>query len=499
MVVDASQIIDLHSRFKATQQKAQQLPSIGSVLSPLPIQDTPIEQEKDVVPRILDPYTRLRDVTKKKLESMASPPHMDIEDPVEAVMEESEEETEPVPRILDPSRRYKARQQVGVESQDDLPSSSPPLEEDERPMVDPSNHSSPDPLNDATAPSLTLLWSKPRHMSRRGQLVANKPSRSAPERADTSVPVTAPMGAVLSGPSPALLKKSRKPPTIRTAASSIPGGLPADAASLRQLTNKNTERNQAYAFSVVETQVVLKEGKRPPSPTTRVKTVLEKRKQGEEVGKARGERAARRAERREGGSLDGASEASGSAAASETGYIEGDNEGTPAKKHSRGPGEEEDYETPIRRTKRPRQDSGSESEDAGRGRGKKRVKWDKELQQRFEFVEDGNLDNVRKGAQAARAKPASKGILVAKVCPLSWSPEGVADIMYVRRSSSIGWVIYPRLRSHHYPTCPRRRYLFPSLCTLKSCHQLNDQSALQQLQDVKLLLLPRALNNLDGS
>jgi hypothetical protein len=95
MVVDASQIIDLHSRFKATQQKAQQLPSVGSVLSPPPIQDTPIEQEKDVAPRILDPYTRLRDVTKKKLEAMGSPPPYGYRDPVEAVMEESEEEPEP--------------------------------------------------------------------------------------------------------------------------------------------------------------------------------------------------------------------------------------------------------------------------------------------------------------------------------------------------------------------------------------------------------------------
>ena len=60
--------------------------------------------------------------------------------------------------------------------------------------------------------------------------------------------------------------------------------------------------------------------------------------------------------------------------------------------------------------------SGSEeSDEVERERGKKRVKWDKELQQRFEFVEDGNLDNVRKGAQAARTKPVSKSILTAKV------------------------------------------------------------------------------------
>ena len=410
-VVDASQIIDLHSRFKATQRRAHQLPSVESVLSPPPTQDMPVVQE-EVGPRILDPYARLRDVTKKKLEAMASPPPTSTEDTAEAMME-PEGDPEPVTRILDPSKRSKARRQVQVQAQNDLPTSSPPLDEDEEPAIDPASSSSSDPLNDAVIPSSTLPWSKPRDVLRRSRLATNKPSRPAP---DHPLPATAPVGTLLSGPSPALLKKSRKPPTNRSA--SVPGGLPADAATLRQLTNKHTERNQVYVFSVVETQVVLKEGKRPPSPTTRVKTVLEKRKQGEEIGKARGERAARRAERREGGSLDGASETSRSAATDENGNSESDSEGPPARKHLRGPGEEEDYETPIRRTKRAREDdSGNDSEDAARGRSKKRVKWDKELQQRFEFVEDGNLDNVRKGAQAARTKPVSKSILVGTVRP----------------------------------------------------------------------------------
>jgi len=412
-VVDASQIIDLHSRFKATQQKSQQLPSVESVLSPPPTQDTPIEREEEVAPRILDPYARLRDVAKKKLEAMASPPPMGIEDPVGTVTKEPEEEPEPVTKILDPSKRFRAGRRAQVQAQN-LPPSSPPLEEDEEPTVDPLTHSSPDSLNDAAVPLSTLPWPKPRDMLRRGQIAINKPLHTALDRVDASFPSTAPARMLLSGPSQALLKKSRKPPTNRSAATSVPGGLPTDAAALRQLTSKHTEHNQMYAFSVVETQVILKEGKRPPSPTTRVKTTLEKRKQDESGDKARGDRAARRAERREGGSLDGASEASGSAAASENNFEEGNEEIT-GRKHPRGPGEEEDYETPMRRTKRAREvDSGSESD---AGRVKKRVKWDKELQQRFEFVEDGNLDNVRKGAQAARTKPASKGILVGTVRP----------------------------------------------------------------------------------
>lgn len=417
-VVDASQIIDLHSRFKATQQKSQQLPSVESVLFSPPTQDTPIERE-EVTTRILDPYARLRDVTKKKLEAMASPPPMGIEDPVGTVAEEPEEEPEPVTKILDPSKRFRAGRQAQVQARN-LPPSSPPLEEDEAPTVDPSTHSSPDSLNDAAVPLSTLPRPKPRDMLRRGQIAINKPLHTALDRVDASFPSTAPAGMLLSGPSPALLKKSRKPPTNRSAATSVPGGLPADAAALRQLTSKHTEHNQVYAFSVVETQVILKEGKRPPSPTTRVKTILEKRKQDGSGDKARGDRAARRAERREGGSLDGASEASGSAAASENGNFEEGDEEIPGKKHPRGPGEEEDYETPMRRTKRAREvDSGSDSD---AGRVKKRVKWDKELQQRFEFVEDGNLDNVRKGAQAARTKPASKGILVGTVRPAPLVP-----------------------------------------------------------------------------
>ena len=409
-VVDASQIIDIHPRFKATRQKSQQPPSVESVLFSPPTQDTPIEREEEVTPRILDPYSRLRDVTKKKLEAMASPPPMSIEDPIETESEESEEVPEPVAKILDPSKRFRARRQAQVQDRN-LPASSPPLGEDEEPTVDPSTHSSPDPLNDAVVPLSTLPRPKPRDILRRGQLATRKPLHTPLDGVDAPFPSTAPAGMLLSGPSQALLKKSRKPPTNRSAATS---GLPADAASLRQLTNKHTEHNQVYAFSVVETQVILKEGKRPPSPTTRVKTMLEKRKQDESGDKARGERAARRAERREGGSLDGVSEASGSAAASEIGNFEDDEE-SPAKKHPRGPGEEEDYETPMRRTKRAREEDSESDSDAGRG--KKRVKWDKELQQRFEFVEDGNLDNVRKGAQAARTKPASKGILVGTVRP----------------------------------------------------------------------------------
>jgi hypothetical protein len=427
-VVDASQIIDLHSRFKATQQKAQPLPSVESVRSPPPIQDIPIERAEDVAPRILDPYARLRDVTKKKLEAMASPPPMGIEDPVEIVTEESEEEPEPVTKILDPSKRFRARRQAQVQARNLSASSSPP-EEDAEPRVNPSSHSLPGPLNDTVVPPSTLLWPKPRDTFRRGQSATNRPLHAALDRVDAPLPSTAPAGTLLSGPSPALLKKSRKPPTNRSTALSVLGGLPADAAALRQLTSKNTEHNQVYAFSVVETQVILKEGKRPPSPTTRVKTILEKRKQDESGGKARGERAARRAERREGGSLDGASEASGSAAASENGNYEEGNEEPPTRKHPRGPGEEEDYRTPMRRTKRARvEDSGSDSDTEVRGRGKKRVKWDKELQQRFEFVEDGNLDNVRKGAQAARTKPASKGILVGTVRPPPWFLEDIANV-----------------------------------------------------------------------
>ena len=67
------------------------------------------------------------------------------------------------------------------------------------------------------------------------------------------------------------------------------------ALALKALTTSNTTKNQRNLVAVLETEVIRKPGNRPGSPTTRVKTIEEKRKL--EQGEGRRERAERRARR----------------------------------------------------------------------------------------------------------------------------------------------------------------------------------------------------------
>jgi hypothetical protein len=171
--------------------------------------------------------------------------------------------------------------------------------------------------------------------------------------------------------------------------------MPLDPTSLRNLTTSNTLRNQHYVCSKVETKVILKEGKRPASPTSKVKTILEKKK--EEQEKSREERAARRV-----GKLA---------------QLNGDQDMTdepPAnRKHPRGAGDEEDYETPVK----PEWGDMDLDDDKG-GPKRKRVKWDKDLLRRFELNET-NLEGIRKAAEMAKARAATKGCLATQVSLMS--------------------------------------------------------------------------------
>ncbi|KIM21377.1 hypothetical protein M408DRAFT_105232 [Serendipita vermifera MAFF 305830] len=167
--------------------------------------------------------------------------------------------------------------------------------------------------------------------------------------------------------------------------------MPLDPTSLRNLTTANTLRNQHYVCSKVETQVVLKEGKRPASPTTKVKTKLEKKK--EEQGKGRDERAARRV---------------GKLAAADGNDQEMEDSTDPdARKHPRAAGEDEDYQTP----KKPQRDV---EMDDGETRKTKSVKWDKDLLQRFE-LDETNLEGIRKAAELAKERMTKKSCLTAQV------------------------------------------------------------------------------------
>ena len=139
-------------------------------------------------------------------------------------------------------------------------------------------------------------------------------------------------------------------------------GFPADPTALRSLTVSNTNKNMKYV-SQLDIQVIQKEGIRPESPTSKVRAILEK---GENGSKSRGERAKRRA-----GIKDGTEEASSDKADDEESIQEPE---SPPRKHPRAPGDEEDYETPTRPSKRPRLDDGQDQQ------SRKGVKWNKDLQ-----------------------------------------------------------------------------------------------------------------------
>jgi hypothetical protein len=137
--------------------------------------------------------------------------------------------------------------------------------------------------------------------------------------------------------------------------------------TLKALTNTNTVKNQHNLAAILETEVVRKPGNRPGSPGTKVKTLDEKRKL--EQGKERRERAERRARRsselQEDWSLTSEDEAS----------LPYGPDGRPLR-HRRGPGDEEEYESPERPRTRARI---AEADKPGEEVEAKTVRWDRGL------------------------------------------------------------------------------------------------------------------------
>jgi hypothetical protein len=182
------------------------------------------------------------------------------------------------------------------------------------------------------------------------------------------------------------------------------------AVALKALTCSNTVKNQQYAVVKLETEVVRREGARPESPAIKIRTISQK--QMEEKVKERQARAERRARRGE----DWPSDLEGSSEFGDSSFWDDDRETHDEEeqplRHRRGPGDEDDYETPDRAgiAKRLRL-GGNESE--AEVREKKRVKWDRGLSKTI------YLDEVRPGE---RPRPAQntikKGCLAptAKVC-----------------------------------------------------------------------------------
>ncbi|KAJ7449789.1 hypothetical protein FB451DRAFT_1052753 [Mycena latifolia] len=143
------------------------------------------------------------------------------------------------------------------------------------------------------------------------------------------------------------------------------------AVALKALTSSNTTKNQKYLAARLETEVVRKEGTRPESPAVKIRTIAQREQ--EEKSTQRKARAVRRARR----SDDGLSETDGLSDAGDSSAMD-DMDSSPVRRHRRGPGDEEDYETPKvgRPAKRAR--SGSASGEEGQAE-KKRVKWHRGL------------------------------------------------------------------------------------------------------------------------
>lgn len=183
------------------------------------------------------------------------------------------------------------------------------------------------------------------------------------------------------------------------------------AVALKALTSSNTIRNQKYLAAKLETKVIRKEGARPESPAVKIRTISQRMQ--DEKATQRKERAARRAKRGDDGSSGvEQTETDGQSDVEDSSDWDDQNSSPSVKRHKRGPGEEEDYETPVRperQVKRPR--LGEDGEEASRE--ERRVKWDRGL---FTMI---YVDEVKVGTRPPpKENLATKGCLAlaAKVC-----------------------------------------------------------------------------------
>ncbi|KAF7322958.1 C3H1-type domain-containing protein [Mycena chlorophos] len=215
------------------------------------------------------------------------------------------------------------------------------------------------------------------------------------------------------------------------------------AVALRTLTSSNTVKNQQYLAAKLETQVVKKEGDRPESPGMKVRTIAQR--EADERGAKRKERAARRARRGEDVTED---EANG--IASDEMDVDTDLESSPLSRHRRGPGDDEDYETPRPSVKRARSGSVGEDEDV---MNKKRVKWDRGLSTSV------FLDEVEPRPWT-RPKDATglKGCLAptTKLDPFGNHPQAEAALQLVEENIVIKKFVYDNDEPEPPPVAPVR-------------------------------------------
>lgn len=260
------------------------------------------------------------------------------------------------------------------------------------------------PLLDVAPPSLPLQASE----SQSGFVTPDLDLQSqdlSPRRMTRSAKLTDPDAAFSTRESLIAKPKPRRKHTLPKSSSSSLSGM--SALALKTLTITNTSKNQKQVAEL-QTEVVRKDGKRPDSPTTRVRSALEQQKEVRD--QQRRERAERRAKRsstevddtNEDGSIDTEDNSMNN--------VDDDASGNPLK-HRRGPGDEEDYvtpERPARPSKKGRMDDDVENDD-------RHVRWDRGLTTTVFF--DGSPPKPRHN----RGIAALKGCLApnAKVCIMS--------------------------------------------------------------------------------
>ena len=311
-------------------------------------------------------------------------------------------------------------------SPEPVPPSAVPMTkvEPEQPIVEPNP---PGPPNIATeTPPSVVPPAPPPSAESTSEPTVKQPStrRSTRPRRGTNAATTDVFGSVAATGMGSVRTTQRRHGPLPSATSGPFAGM--TALALKTLTSANTARNQQQVVTI-QTEVVRKEGNRPDSPTTRVRSSLEQQKE------ARVERAERRARRSAGsdpqpesgeGEADGVANDKKVTNEGDVSAMSVDEEGLPLK-HRRGPGDEEDYETPPRPErpiKRLRLDGGGGPEDEGekaRDVLTKRVKWDKGLHTTVFLV-----DTPPKPKWDTNAVPSSKSCLTpaAKVCvPEMWT------------------------------------------------------------------------------
>jgi hypothetical protein len=140
---------------------------------------------------------------------------------------------------------------------------------------------------------------------------------------------------------------TRPPPARRKPQSRTEGDcfMGMSATALKALTASNTTKNQ-QTMAMLATEVIRKEGLRPESPTVKARTILQKQRDERDI-RRRG-RAQRRAQMSEEGF--GGSDMEGHAERDDRVSLgaRADRDENEPQKHRRGPGDEEDYETPQR-------------------------------------------------------------------------------------------------------------------------------------------------------